>query len=174
MPVLFKYLAPDLREIVVKGWTLEELIYRGKLPAIPHYKPIEREIAWAFITRERIPGIYYFDFRLPEEMPPEIGKMPFWIQEMWRSLSDYRADIIIDTPDYWLVCEIKDLLSSTSISQPLLYKYLFQQYCRPRKPVYPALVVGEAKRRALEYAKMEGIIVFLTGVASLRRRALGL
>jgi len=88
MPVLFKYLAPDLREIVVKGWSLDELIRRARLPAIPHYKPIEREIAWAFITKERIPGVYYFDFRLPEEMPPDIAKMPFWIQEMWRALSD--------------------------------------------------------------------------------------
>jgi len=174
MPVLFKYLAPDGREIVIKGWTLEELIYRGKLPAIPHYKPIEREIAWAFITRERIPGIYYFDFRLPEEMPPEIAYMPLWVQHMWRALSDYRADIIIDTPDYWLVCEIKDLLSSTALSQPLLYKYLFKQYCKPKKPVRAALIVGEAKRRALEFAIAEGIEIFVTGVPSLRRRAIGL
>jgi len=174
MPVLFKYIAPDGREIVIKGWTLEELLMRDRPPAMPHYKAIEREIVWTWIRRTRLPGVYYFDFRLPEEMPPEVADLPLWIQNMWKALSDYRVDIVIDTPERWLICECKDLLSSTGVAQPLLYSWLFTEYLKPKKPVIPVLIVGEAKLRALQYAKTQGVIVHVTGVASARRRRIGL
>jgi len=174
MPVLFRYKTPDLREITIKGWTREELLALPRLPALPHYKPIEYEIANKWIRTERLAGTYYFDFRLPEIMPDQVRALPLWVQEMWRALSDYRIDIALNQPGRWLLVEIKDLLSSTAISQPLLYAYLFRRYIRPGKPVDPALVVGEAKLGALEYARAEGIQVWVTGVPSARKRLLGL
>lgn len=152
VPTWFTYTDPYGYIVSIKGLSLTEILERKYMPKFRYAKPIEREIAYTWVARRRIEGVYYFGFELPRELPPEILKLPEPLRRDAVVLSRFKVDCIIDAPGEYIIVEIKDFLKSTALSQPILYERLFKKYLQPKKPCRKLLVAGQAVKEAVEAA----------------------
>ena len=63
-------------------------------------------------------------------------------RQLWRQMTAFRIDTVIETRDAIYVCEVKDRLRPSAIGQALTYAHLYQKIHKPTKPVIPAIITA--------------------------------
>jgi len=154
---ILSYLDPYGYEVKNIGYSLDEILRYPRVIAFRHMKEEEITIMKTWILSYKIDGIYYFGFELPRLLPEEArSKLPE-VDYDFIKLTRFKADCVLEKTNEWLIIEVKDYLMTTALSQPIIYKTLFEKYLKPTKPCKPVLVYGEAAIEVEEIAKQMGI-----------------
>ena len=63
-------------------------------------------------------------------------------KQLWRQMTAFRIDAVIETPGNIYVAEVKDRLRPSAIGQALTYAHLYPQKYPAKKPVIPAIITA--------------------------------
>jgi len=122
-----------------------------------HLSETERLVAEEFLKRVIVGGKVECD--VPLKVPLKIPKEPryeAWIK-MWEYLTAKKIDMVIETEDAIHIVEIKEKLSASAVGQLKLYKMLYEEQYKPRKPIvlwHIAVWPDDAVIRLLEKEKI--------------------
>lgn len=101
----------------------------------PHFTPEEAEVLEAFMRAKIIDGKWSFDIRLPSQKGKLKGIHPDWVIQMWNKVTAKRIDALCETADSIHIIEVKRYLMASGIGQLIVYKYLYEKYYKPEKPI---------------------------------------
>jgi len=166
---ILSYIDPYGYEVKNVGYSLEEILKYPHVISFRHMKEEEIIIMKTWIASYKIDGIYYFGFELPRILPEEArSKLPELDYDFIK-LTRFKCDCVLEKTDEWLIIEVKDYLMTTALSQPIIYKTLFEKYLKPTKPTKPVLVYGEAAKEIEEIAKQMNIQTYNMHIPTKRK-----
>ena len=154
---ILQYVDPYGYLVTNVGYSLDEILKYPRVVSFRHCKEEEITIMKVWISTYKIDGIYYFGFELPRILPEKVRSELPQLDYDFVKLTRFKCDCILEKVNEWLVIEVKDYLMTTALSQPIIYKTLFEKYLKPTKPCKPVLVYGEAAIEVEEIAKQMGI-----------------
>lgn len=111
-------------------------------PRYPHMREWEMTIMDRFLEKTTFEATYNYDVhvRINDKVP--LYKATESEKQLWRQMTAFRIDAVIETKANIYVAEIKDRLRPSAIGQALTYAYLYQKKFTPKKPVIPAIITS--------------------------------
>lgn len=111
-------------------------------PRYPHMRQWEMEIMDRFLLHPPFEATYDYDVhvRIDDKTPNTIHTDAE--RQLWRQMTAFRIDAVIETPANIYVAEVKDRLRPSAIGQALTYAHLYQKKFSPPKPVIPAIITA--------------------------------
>ncbi|MEM1542821.1 MAG: hypothetical protein QXV82_09360 [Ignisphaera sp.] len=160
MVVVEKYYDPHGLLIENTGYTLREILEHPEYVRFRWFKPSELEIMKRWIYEYRFSGTYFFGYQLPRMLNPEIiGKVVDTLPEII-TLTRFKVDCVLKRNGEVWICEVKDYLLTTSLSQPVIYSELYRKYVNPQAITKPILIYGESAPEIEEIANKLNIQCF--------------
>jgi hypothetical protein len=95
-----------------------------------------------FLQKNTIEATFNYDIhvRIDDKAPSTL--LTDNERQLWRQMTAFRIDVVIETPANIYVCEVKDRLRPSAIGQALTYSLLYQKIHKPNKPVIPAIITA--------------------------------
>ncbi len=125
-----------------------------------HFRPEEIEIFKTFALKEYPNANYYFDVPLEVSGLEWLKEQPKEYQEMWKYLRAKKIDVIIETEEKYIICEVKGRVRPSAIGQLIVYRDMFIQQYKPEKPVELLIVAKYFDIDVAKIAKSLGIKVW--------------
>ena len=101
----------------------------------PHFTLDEAEVLEEFMKTGILRGAWKFDVRLPSEKAKWVENYPEPWRSMWEALTAKRIDALCETPDAIHIIEVKRVMLHSGIGQLMMYKALYEEHFKPRKPI---------------------------------------
>jgi hypothetical protein len=111
-------------------------------PKYPHMRIWEETIMDRFLQTVTFEATYDYDVhvRIDDKTPNTLHTDTE--RQLWRQMTAFRIDAVIQTPANIYVAEVKDRLRPSAIGQALTYSHLYQKIHKPTKPVIPAIITA--------------------------------
>lgn len=111
-------------------------------PKYPHMREWEMTIMDRFLQKNTIEATFNYDVhvRINDKVP--LYNATDAEKILWRQMTAFRIDAVMETPAHIYVIEVKDRLRPSAIGQALTYALLYEKKNKPTKPVTPAIVCG--------------------------------
>jgi hypothetical protein len=100
----------------------------------------------------------YFDIALGKGDRPETPALPP-VDSMWRRVTSFRADLIIDTPDGWTLVELRDNAGAGALGALILYGDLWTEDPPDSRPLTLQLVTNTTHPDLSRTCQKHGITV---------------
>ena len=130
-------------------------------PRYPHMREWEMEIMDRFHKHIKFKAIFTYDehVRINTKTPMEV--QTDMEKQLWKQMTAYRIDVVIETNTEIYVCEVKDRLRPSAIGQALTYAHLYHKIHKPKKPVIPAIITALSDPDAKLVCDHYGIFVWV-------------